>query len=108
MTYKALYKAVKSCELPEILKLYFNDDHRWQFEGGCLNLPDYQVEQLKPWLSLRRLSASEVPIPGENSSRSSGEVRIGESAPLTERLAQLLESMQPGFRQTLPWVFVFL
>ena len=65
MTYKALYKAVKSCELPEILKLYFNDDHRWQFEGGCLNLPDYQVEQLKPWLSLRRLSASEVPIPDE-------------------------------------------
>ena len=100
---------VQGCEVPGILKLYFNEDHRWQFEGeGCLHLQDEQVEQLKPWLNLRRLSASEVPIPGENSSRSSGEMRIDESAPLTEMLAQLLESMQPGFKQTLPWVLTFL
>ena len=97
---------VQGCELPEILSLYFDDDHKWQFEGGHMSLYPHQVEQLKPWLNLRRLEGAEIPIPGENRSRSSGELRIDESAPLVEMMSQLLENMQPGFRKTLLWAFV--
>ena len=99
---------VQGCELPGILKLFFDPDHRWQFEGGHLFLEPHQIEQLTPWLNLRMLSPEEVqasraartaPIPPLMPS-------IDESVPLTEMLAQLLESMQPGFRKRLPWAFV--
>ena len=106
---------MQGCELPSILKELFDawrdPDKNWgQLEGGTLHLLPHQVEQLRPWLpTLRRRTPSEI------QAERAGEKLIGrvplmpsidESAPLTERLAQLLESMQPGFRKRLPWAFV--
>ena len=105
---------MQGCELPGILKELFDTmqdpDKNWgQFEGATLFLDPHQVEQLRPWLpGLRRLTPSEIQAAraAENATPLPLMPSIDEGAPLTERLAQLLESMQPGFRKRLLWAFV--
>ena len=99
----------QGCELPSILKELFDarqdPDKNWgQFEGGILFLDPHQVEQLTPWLpNLRHLTPSEIQAAraAEDATPPPIMPSIDESAPLTERLAQLLEQMQPGFRRIL-------
>lgn len=105
---------MQGCELPRILKELFDTmqdpDKNWgQFEGGILFLQPHQVEQLTPWLPrLRHLTPSEIQAAraAENATPLPLMPSIDEGAPLTERLAQLLESMHPGFRMRLLWAFV--
>ena len=100
---------MQGCELPSILKQLFDarqdPDKNWgQFEGGILFLDPHQVEQLTPWLpNLRHLTPSEIQAAraAEDATPPPIMPSIDESAPLTERLAQLLEQMQPGFRRIL-------
>ena len=100
---------MQGCELPSILKQLFDarqdPDKNWgQFEGGILFLDPHQVEQLTPWLpNLRHLTPSEIQAAraAEDATPPPLMPSIDESAPLTERLAQLLEQMQPGFRRIL-------
>ena len=58
-----------------------------------------EFEQLKLWFpNLRWLKPEEAPQP---SPPIHVQVNADETAPLPERLAQLLENMQPGFRKRL-------
>ena len=96
----------QGCELPRVLRLLFDEEERWQLSGNIILAP-HEFEQLSFWLpNLRWLRPEEVPsiqaVPTPTI--------IDSNAPLPERLAQLLEQMQPGFRKrpgSGMYIFVF-
>ena len=87
----------QGCELPRVLRLLFDEEESWQLRGNIILAP-HEFEQLSFWMpNLRWLNPEEVPrfqpVPTPTA--------IDSTAPLPERLAQLLEQMQPGFRRRL-------
>ena len=87
----------QGCALPRVLRLLFDEEESWQLRGNVILAP-HEFEQLSYWMpNLRWLKPEEVPtfqpVPTPTI--------VDSNAPLPERLAQLLEQMQPGFRRRL-------
>ena len=87
---------VQGCALPPILEMFFGEEN-WQFCGN-VHLRPSEIEHLRPYVKFG---------PPSQSSASASSVHLppafirDDTAPLTERLADVLESMQPGFKQIL-------